>query len=199
MVNRRLEMLTNRQGAVAIEFAMLAPMIVLIFVAFIEFGMMEISRNALELAAREASRYGMINTSINQTDRLKTITDTVQNIAGPFFDPGTLVVSVRTFASFDAAQTPITVTPEPFTDLNNDGWWEPGEPYTDVNKKGQWDADMNASDSGTYSSIVVYQILARHSFITPFWVLANMFTPSENVTARRAVSFQVNVIVKNEP
>jgi Flp pilus assembly protein TadG len=49
----------SRRGASVLEFAMIAPVVILLSIATIEFGYILTVQNLLELSARKASRTGL--------------------------------------------------------------------------------------------------------------------------------------------
>jgi hypothetical protein len=67
----------NRQGAVAVEFAIVAPILLAILFGMIEVGRAFEMQNMLEVAAREGARFasmdrdGMLDPNENATDKLK--------------------------------------------------------------------------------------------------------------------------------
>ena len=61
--------LADRAGAVAIEFAILGPLLVMLLIGVIEFGRMLWAENALQYAVAEAARCMSVNTSVCGTTR----------------------------------------------------------------------------------------------------------------------------------
>jgi hypothetical protein len=67
----------NRRGAVAVEFAIVAPILLAILFGMIEFGRAFEMQNLLEVAAREGARFasmdrdGMLDPGESATDKLK--------------------------------------------------------------------------------------------------------------------------------
>lgn len=174
----------DRRGSPAVEFAIVAPVIILIFVAVFELGMLEICRNALEVAAREASRMGITGAvPAGFKTREAAIEATVQTIAGPYFSAGSLVVTTDVFKSYS------TIYPEPWTDTNHNGTWDAGEAYVDVNANGHWDANPAASGAGGSGDVVRYTITARRPFMTPIW---------HSLMGGSDAEFQVQILVRNE-
>lgn len=174
----------DETGSVAVEFAFLAPIIILIFVAVFELAMLEICRNDLELAAREASRFGITGTVPDGKTREQAIEDIVLRIAGNYFIPGSVEVTTGVYNDFSSTE------PEPWTDLNGNGTYDKGESYVDVNKNGQYDFNMAASGAGGFNSIVRYTVTARRAYLTPIW---------RSLTGQSEAAFRVETLVKNEP
>ena len=60
MMNRRKRRSNNRRGATAVEFAIIAPMILLFALALLEWGRFEMIRQATSSAAFNAARHGTL-------------------------------------------------------------------------------------------------------------------------------------------
>ncbi|MBP2301107.1 TadE/TadG family type IV pilus assembly protein [Azospirillum picis] len=182
MPKRSIRRMDNK-GSVAVEFAIVAPVIILIFVGIFELGMLELSRNCLELAAREASRIGITGRTPANTSREQYIKDTVQTITAGYFQPSRVFVTLWVYSSFNLTD------PEPWTDTNHNGTWDADEPYTDVNKNGHWDGNMAASGAGGPGDVVRYRITASRPYLTPIW---------KTLMGDGDAHFMVEAVVKNE-
>lgn len=149
----------HRRGSVALEFALIFPMLLLLGAGTIEAALMLITDATMELAIRSASRYAI--TGAGGASRVDNITKMVEDIAGRWKGPdGKLSVEMRAYTSFENIGKP-----EPFTDLNGNNAWDVGEKYEDVNDNDKWDPDMARSDAGGSGDIVIYTVtLTRPGF-----------------------------------
>ena len=84
--------LADRAGATAIEFAILAPLLLVLLIAVIEFGRMLWAENALQYAVAEAARCMSIDTSVCGTARQTR--DFAATSSGMAFPSSTFSVSV---------------------------------------------------------------------------------------------------------
>jgi len=74
----------RRRGAVAIETALLFPLLVLLIFGMIEFGLLLYNRQVLTNASREGARYGIVMCSPLDPDSCKTGTDIHDDAVKPY-------------------------------------------------------------------------------------------------------------------
>lgn len=152
-----------RGSALAVELAILFPVVMILAFGTFEVAVMLMVDATLEMAVRTASRYA--TASGNTTNTNPSRDTTIANIIHAGMDrwaedPSNITISMITYPSFDNIGKP-----EPFVDANNNGQWDQGEQYTDVNKNGRWDPDMAASGSGGSGDVVLYTVsMTRHGF-----------------------------------
>jgi Flp pilus assembly protein TadG len=88
----------SRRGAVAVEFACVAPLLLAVIVGMLELSRLYSVQNFLEAAAREGARFAGLDRSglmlQNQTANQKLITDVKNYLASNNIDPSAVVVSV---------------------------------------------------------------------------------------------------------
>ncbi len=88
----------NRLGAVAVEFACVAPLLLAVIVGMLELSRLYSVQNVLEAAAREGARFAGLDRSglmlQNQTANQKLITDVKNYVASNNIDPSAVTVSV---------------------------------------------------------------------------------------------------------
>jgi Flp pilus assembly protein TadG len=150
-------------GGAAVEFAFVAPLLLLFMLGIIEVAMILFATSLLEASVREAARYGITGYTYAGVSRESVIRSIVANDTVGLIDVSKLTVSSLTYKTFtDIGQ------PEPFTDKNHNGKWDPGEAYTDINGNGQWDADMGASGAGGPGDVVLYTVSYQWPLITGY-------------------------------
>lgn len=149
----------QRRGSVALEFALILPVLLLLGAGTIEAALMLMTDATMELAIRSASRYAI--TRAGGGSRVDNITKMISDVAGRWKGPdGKLSVEMRAYTSFENIGKP-----EPFTDLNGNNAWDNGEKYEDVNGNKRWDPDMARSGAGGSGDIVIYTVtLTRPGF-----------------------------------
>lgn len=174
----------SNSGASVMEFAILAPVFLALVVGVIEITGLFLANGMLEGALREASRYG-ITVRCNE-DRAATIRQIVANNTYGLVDMNLLTIDTRVYQSFA-----VIGQPEPFTDQNGNGRYDPGEPYTDVNGNGSWDADQGRPGAGAAGDIVQYTVRYNWPLYSPF--LAPVLGTGGFVPLRATVA------VRNEP
>lgn len=88
----------KRRGAVAVEFACVAPLLLAVIVGMLELSRLYSVQNFLEAAAREGARFAGLDRSGlmlgNQTANEKLITDVKNYLGSNNIDPAAVTVSV---------------------------------------------------------------------------------------------------------
>jgi hypothetical protein len=170
-------------GNAAVEFALLAPVLILMVTASFEIAILLFVGGTVESAVLAASRYGITGFTeegVSREERIRAIIAdrTLGFVAAEAADIRTLV-----YPSFDQIGRP-----EPFTDANRNGARDPGEGFTDTNGNGQWDDDMGREGSGGPGDIVLYEIEYQTGAVTRLL---------EPIFGR--IVFHAAVAVRNEP
>jgi len=171
-------------GATALEFAFIAPVMLLLMMGIIEFSMIMFTQTVMESATSNTSRMGRTGFSLAGLSREQQLINNVATRTAGLLNPSLITVTMQTYSSFDRVNDP-----EPFIDSNNNGVYNSGEAYTDINGNGQWDQDMATAGAGNANDIVVYTVSYPWQITTPLVnaVIGNIFA----VSARS--------VVKNEP
>jgi Flp pilus assembly protein TadG len=182
---RDMKNLKNNSGSMVVEFALLAPVFFYMIFGIIEIFSFMLADGILESAVRQAGRSGLTGynpVGVSREDFIRQqVEDKVFFINADNLDFETLVYS--SFSNINQ--------PEPFTDSNNDSYYDIGEPYTDINANGQWDDDMGVVGSGGAGDIVVYKLSYTWEFMTPF---IGAFMSDDGT-----MDIVANAVVKNEP
>ena len=174
------------RGTTAIEFAIIAPVLMLLMMGIIEFALIMFTMSSLESATAISSRLGKTGYTQSGLSRQDTILQSIQANAGSMIDTTKLVITSNYYQEFDQIGQA-----EPFTDTNHNGIHDPGEPYTDVNGNGQWDADMGLAGYGGANAVVVYTISYPWAIITPIM--------REIIGTGGIYTITTHAVVKNEP
>jgi len=171
-----------RAGTSAVEFALLLPILLMLTAGVIEMGFIMLTDASLEMGIRAASRLGASGITPAGLTRSQAIEQTVESFVDRWLPSGAKVtVTTTVYGS-------LTSIPEPFTDLNGNGIWDPGEPFTDLNGNGVWDGGQGTSSTGSSGDIVVYQVSFSRSGFTGVLNLAGIST----------LNFSRQVVVQNE-
>jgi hypothetical protein len=184
-VTRRLRLRhlgRDARGDAAVQFALLAPALLLLVIGTFEFAIVLFVGGALESAVLAASRFGVTGIAeegVTREDKIRSIIS--QRTLG-FVNMEEATIRTLIYGSFeDIGQ------PEPFTDGNGNGVPDPGE-YADVNGNGQWDDDMGRAGLGGPDDIVLYEVEYETTGIT------GLMRPILGQITHRAA-----VAVRNEP
>lgn len=153
----------NEEGATLVEFALIAPTLMLFVMGIIEVAMVLFVSSLLEGSVREAGRYGITGYVYQGFDRIAMIRKIVEQNTIGLVDMEKVKIETLTYQSFSAVGQP-----EPFSDTNGNGQRDAGEAFNDVNGNGVWDDDMGVNGAGGPGDIVVYTITYDWPLLTTF-------------------------------
>lgn len=185
-ISRQLR--ADERGIAAVEFALIAPIMLLIICGFMEYAHVSTARTTLEAATMRAARAVAATDCPDDRDEimLSIIETGMENTPAK---PGTeleVVTKAYSNAFSDVGE------PEPFNDVNANGKWDTGEPYTDINGNGEYDTDM-----GTVGSIGgAGQVI---SYTATFQVASLFGFVSERFNAGEAYRIEASTVIRNEP
>lgn len=177
--------LRAREGVTAMEFAIIAPVLMLLMFGIVEFALLMLVTNMMESATAVSSRLGKTGYVEAGMTREQTIRQAIATRAGNLIDPAYLTITSKAYAQFDQIGDA-----EPWNDANGNGAPDAGE-WTDVNGNGTYDTDMGAAGYGDAEDIVVYTISYPWSIATP--ILREVIGTSGTYTITS------HAVVKNEP
>lgn len=186
MVRRRLASATG--GIAAVEFAMIAPVMLLIIMGTIEFGYVSSARSALEAAVIKGARQIAASDcpARRETILRDTVTRAMAHVASA--DGAAPRIESKSYAG----QFGDVGEPEPYNDLNSNERWDADEPFTDVNGNGRWDADMGVSGSvGGAGQVVSYTATFNVRSLVPY--VARLYSDLDYHPIR------ATTVVRNEP
>jgi Flp pilus assembly protein TadG len=181
MIRRLYQLARNTRGATAIEFAIIAPVMILLLMGIGDLSYQIYAQSILSGSLQKAGRDSTIQGAPNNTAAIdQKVTDMVKTIAGN----ATIAFSRKNYDSFSL------IKPEPFTDSNGNGVRDPKECFTDVNGNGSWDADPGIQGQGGANDITVYTVTVTYPRIFP---VAKLFGWSANQT------ISASTLLKNQP
>jgi len=154
----------KQDGVSAIQFAIIAPVFMLMMIGALQIGLVLIIENALEGAAREASRFAIVSAGPGQAANIQTkVSNIARDLSGGIIDPTKVIVNVKAYANIENL-----ARPEPFEDADMNGEYDVGEVYTDINGNGVYDIDQGISDSfGLGGQAIIYEIQYIWDTIVP--------------------------------
>ena len=176
----------DTRGATAVEFAMIAPVLLAMLFGIIEFGLVLAADIVLKDATQDAARTGRTGFVAEDSSQDQTIRAIVRDRAGVLLDADKITIESRSYEGFDKLKKP-----EPFVDANGNGKRDNGENFTDVNGNGKWDADQGASGYGGTNEVVLYTITYPWRFFTPLI--------GDLVGTNGTLTLQATAVVQNEP
>lgn len=177
---RRL--LRQRQGAAAVEFAMVLPVFLLLLLGSFEFGLNVYMRAVLEGAMQQAGRNSSLQSAQNGQTSIDTlVTNQVQNI----LPNATVSFTRQNYATFSKVNKP-----EDFTDTNNNGTYDAGECFMDANGNNVWDADGGRTGLGGANDVVEYTATVSY----PSWIAG-----AASLGISPTTQIQATTILRNQP
>ena len=171
----------DRRGATIIEFAIVAPVMMLLMMGLGDLLYQVYAQSVLNGAVQKAARDSGIE---GGAANISTIDGTVQTIARQIAPAATFVPMRKSYDSF------AEVAPEPFTDTNGNGVRNAGECFTDMNGNGSWDADPGSTGQGGASAVTLYTMTMTYPRLFP---VAGLF----GWPATQTIS--ATTLLKNQP
>lgn len=172
-------------GAALVEFALVAPVLLLLIMGMMDVGhriyATAILQGSVQKAARDAS---LDDGSANAA----TIDNRVKELMLPVLQPEPISnfdFQRRNYSNFSDVSRP-----EDFTDTNNDGECNNGEPYDDANGNGIWDADRGAAGQGNAKDAVLYTVRVAYPRLFPMAKLIGL--PEDEV-------IEASTVLRNQP
>jgi Flp pilus assembly protein TadG len=176
-VRRRLA--GDRRGSAAVEFSILAPVLIMLIMGLMDLGYQAYVQAALEGAIQKAGRDSGIEAADTSAVDAKLKVN-VQRVV----PKATFTISRKSYSTFGA------VSPERFDDANNNGVYNSGECFYDVNGNKAWDSDPGANGQGGASDVTLLTVTASYTRLFP---LAKLLGWSNTETAT------ATTLLKNQP
>lgn len=177
------------RGVTVVEFAVVAPVMLIFIAGLLELGYVTFARSTLESAILVASRESRVaECPAEVADLLRSeLTDRMEVVMSHDGQPP--VLTVRSYGTNFSN----VGNPEPFNDIDGNGSFDPGEPYTDTNGNGGWDVDMGKDGNfGAFGEVVEFSASFNVASLLPFFAAA--VNNNEGFYTIRA-----ETVVRNEP
>lgn len=148
---RKTRFADDARGATALEFAIIAPVLILFITGFFDFGYWMYVRatasGALESVARSTGVGGAtVDPNVFQAD--------VETQIRKLSPQATFVWNVRSYYDFSGIGKPEKL----ITDQNGNGQYDTGDCWEDSNENGAYDSDSGAAGIGGADDILYYQL-----------------------------------------
>ena len=153
----------SRAGNAITEFAILAPVFLLLMMGTFDLGQMIYAKAMLHGVVEAAARSSSLETANTTVADAKVKKDLEPILPGATFE--TKRVSYFDFADVGR--------PEQWNDANDDGLCSDGETFTDENRNGHWDADVGASGNGGAGDVVLYTVTVTYKPVFAVPLLKN--------------------------
>lgn len=175
----------DEHGSPAIEFAFAAPLVLIMLIAIIEFGMIMVVDLTMENALRDASRFGITGQTPSEGGRDDYIVALINNHLLNVVDVAHTKIEIKAYPTFaDIGQAE-------YIDANNNGAWDTGEASKDCNGNGTIDNDRGTPGAGGAGQAVLYHIDYDWPLMTP---VLSPFIGQDG-----SFHLEANLAVRNEP
>ncbi len=153
-LTQRTAILRNTQGAALVEFALIAPMFILIMFVVFQIGMIGWAKSTLETAVRDAARFAITGekgtAATREASIIAGIDERMSSFQRRLGQP--ITVTTRVYPTFEDIAQPEKIV----MDANANGICESGDQYVDFNGNGVRDADMAKTGYGGPNDVVIY-------------------------------------------
>ena len=175
-------LIADRRGAAALEFAMVAPALVLTIMGIFDVAYNIYANTMLQGAIQHAARDSTIEgSSLRKAQIDAAVSRAVHNLV-----PGaTIAFSRKAYANFSDVSRP-----EDFTDSDANGLCDKGEPFEDANRNGTWDNDRGSTGQGGARDAVLYSVTVTYTRGFP---MASLIGLPDTVTTEAAT------VLRNQP
>jgi Flp pilus assembly pilin Flp len=138
------------RGATVIEFALIAPVLLMLLMGMFDMGYNYYTQSQLQGAVQKAARDATLQSAAsNASDIDAHVASAVREIV----PNAALTFSRRAYSSFSDVHRA-----EDFTDIDKDGACDNGEPFEDANGNGSWDQDRGSDGGGGARDAVLYVV-----------------------------------------
>lgn len=155
--HRAKSLMSGTQGIAATEFALVAPVFLLLLMGIFDIAHMAYTKSVLHGAVQNAARTSSLETA-NTQEADRKVERAVLTLL-----PGGRVESTRT-SYYDFSDIG---RPEPWNDANGNGVCDNEENFTDQNRNGSWDQDVGENNNGGANDVVLYEVTATYRPIFP--------------------------------
>lgn len=187
---RKASLYGNESGATALEFALVAPVFILVIFGIVEFSVILFAKSVVEGATTVTSRLGKTGYEEDGKSRQDMLVELLNERSSGILDPEKIEITTlvyQNFADIGMAE-PLSI------DVNGNGVYDAGggDSYQDINGNGQWDSDLGQAGLGGGGDIVVYKVDYPYHIHTP---VMSYFLGDNDGNLR----INASVVVRNEP
>ena len=173
----------DQNGVIAVEFALVAPVLMLMLMGLFDLSYNMYTTQMLQGAIENAARNASIEGAVGKEAQLDAMVTTAVRAVAP---TATLSFTRRAYSSFTKAGRP-----EDFTDVDSDGVCSKGEPFEDANGNGKWDTDGGKTGFGGARDAVLYTVVVKYQRAFPIAALI----PGQSKT----FTLSAATVLRNQP
>jgi len=186
LIRRLIRLRRNESGSPSVEFVFAAPVLILMAMGIIEFGMIMLITVLVEGGLRDAARYGITGQEPERDQRLAKIISIIEDRTVGLMDMDEATIEVVAYPAFEDVDRG-----EEYVDGNSNGKYDPGETFIDENDNNRWDKDIGDDGAGESGEVVVYRLEYD-------WPLRTLFL-GELIGEDGHFPIKASIAVRNEP
>ena len=175
-------LMRDDRGATLVEFALIAPVLLMLLLGMFEMGYNYYMQSQLQGAVQKAARDSTVQAVAGNTDAIDAKVSAAVHVIVP---DARLTFSRRAYSSFSDVHRA-----EDYTDIDKNGACNDGEPFEDANGNGMWDQDRGKDDMGGARDAVLYTVTVSYPRAFPVMKLLG-FSDTVSTTAR--------TVLRNQP
>jgi Flp pilus assembly protein TadG len=182
----------NEHGAALVEFAIVAPVMVLLLLGAFDVAHSLYMRAVLQGVVQKVSRDSSLEAGL-ATSQQVTLDNRVRAQAELLASNATVTITRKWYRSFTNAAAGQF---EPFTDSNNNGTCDgpvgstSGERYEDNNNNGRWDRTGGNDTQGGAKDAVVYTVVVSYPRFFPIYKI---------IGGSDTTSVSASTVLRNQP
>jgi Flp pilus assembly pilin Flp len=180
--SRNIRPASDDSGAAAVEFALIAPFLLLGLLGMFDLSYNMYTSTLLQGAIQKTARDSTIEGAGSSNSKLD---QRVANVVHDIAPSAALEFSRQSYSSYSAIGKA-----EDFSDINKNDICDDGEPYEDANGNSSWDADRGKDGTGSARDAVLYEVTATYPRAFPFYKL---------IGAPETFTLQATTILRNQP
>ncbi len=169
-------------GATAVEFALIAPVLVLALIGLFDMGYAVYANTMLQGALQRAARESTVEGAAN---RVSEINKAVIDEVSPVVPEANFTFTRKSYANFSDVGVG-----EDYTDANNNNVCDDGEAFEDANGNGVWDQDRGTQGAGGARDAVLYTVTMKYP---------RMFPMASLIGLPQVVTNTASTVLRNQP
>lgn len=179
---RRCGLLREDRGAALVEFAMIAPVLLMLILGMFELGYNYYMQAQLQGAVQKAARDSTVQSASSDTS---SIDERVTSAVHAIVPRATVSFSRRAYSNFGDVDRA-----EDYTDVDENGACNDGEPFEDANSNGTWDQDRGSAGSGGARDTVLYVVQVTYP---------RAFAVAEVIGLSPTYTAEAKTVLRNQP
>ena len=177
-----VRLLGEDRATAVTEFALTAPVFLLVLMGIFDFGMQLYAKSVLSGAVNRAARDAALEG--NNASQVAIDAGVTSNVRTVFQD-ASITYTRRSYDDFAGVGKP-----EPLTDSNSNGTRDPGECFTDINGSGSWDTDRGNNGQGGGDEVVLYTAEMQLNRLFPAWKMLGQ---------PQVATIRATTVLRNQP